>query len=236
MKNIKIFIGYDSKEPAAYHTCVQSIIEHSSKPLSITPLKLSQLKEYKRTDVKSTVEFSLTRFLVPYLSGFQGWSLFMDCDMIVQTDLSKLLDEIHEPGLISWNMPPVYVCPHDYVTKVETKATGKNEHYPRKNWSSFMLFNNMQCVTLSPEYVNYASPAELHRLQWAKEIGELPLEYNWLVGEYKKNADAKVLHYTLGTPCFEGYEDGAHSDIWYKYFKKAIHPLTPETISRKLED
>lgn len=223
-RRLKIFIGYDSKEPVAYHTCVQSILENSSVPLSITPLKLSQLKQYKRTDVKSTVEFSLTRFLVPYLSDFEGWSLFMDCDMIVQCDLAKLLDEIHEPGLISWNMPPVYVCPHDYVSKVEVKATGKNENYPRKNWSSFMLFNNMQCINLSPEYVNYATPAELHRLQWAKEVGELPLEYNWLVGEYKKNEKAKVLHYTLGTPCFDGYADCDHSDIWYKYYQKAVYP------------
>lgn len=233
MDKLKIFIGYDSKEPAAYHTCVQSILDNTSEPLSITPLKLSQLSMYKRDDVKSTVEFSLTRFLVPYLSWYQGWSLFMDCDMIVQTDLAKLLEMIHEPGMISWNMPQVYVAPHDYRSVVTEKATGTNENYPRKNWSSVMLFNNMQCLKLGPEYVNTASPADLHRMVWAKEIGNLPLEYNWLVGEYKSKPQAKILHYTLGTPCFPGYEYSDCSDIWFDYFKKAMHPLTPEALQER---
>jgi lipopolysaccharide biosynthesis glycosyltransferase len=157
----------------------------------------------------------------------------MDCDIIVKTDLTKLLDLIHEPGLMSWNMPHVYVAPHDYRTKVTAKATGANEDYPRKNWSSVMLFNNMQCLTLGPEYVNTASPADLHRLVWAREIGNLPLEYNWLVEEYRHNDQAKILHYTLGTPCFPGYESGDHSDDWYHYFKRVISPVTLDTINTR---
>jgi hypothetical protein len=233
MRDLRIFIGYDKKEISAYHTCVQSIMDHASGPLMITPLRLEHLPMYKREDVKSTVEFSLTRFLVPYLSRYTGWSLFMDCDMIVKTDLCKLLDVIHEPGMISWNMPHVYVAPHDYRTKVTTKATGTNEDYPRKNWSSVMLFNNMQCLKLGPDYVNTASPADLHRLVWAREIGNLPLEYNWLVEEYRHNDQAKILHYTLGTPCFPGYESGDHSDDWYHYFKKVISPVTLDTINTR---
>jgi hypothetical protein len=224
---IRIFIGYDSREIPAYHTCVQSIIENASQPISITPLKLSQLKDvYYREDNKGTVEFSLTRFLVPYLSNYEGWSLFIDCDMLIKFDVSNIVDDLIKSNNmyeLDSHFNSVYVCKHDYVSKATKKATGKNENYPRKNWSSVMLFNNNQCKTLTPEYVDTATPADLHRLVWAKEdIGSLPLEYNWLVGEYEQNENAKILHYTLGTPCFSEYKDCDHSKEWHETHQKIV--------------
>lgn len=216
---MRIFIGYDSREIPAYHTCVQSIIENSTRPLSITPVALNHLGNiYIREDLRGTTEFSISRFLVPYLSDYKGFSLFMDSDMIVKTDLSKLMYTLelneYEP---SSHFDSVYVCQHDYIPREGDKATGKQVNYPRKNWSSVMLFNNTECRELTPKYVNESSPLDLHRLNWAKSIGRIPIEYNWLVGEYPENEEAKILHYTLGIPLFKGYENSEHKDDFAKY-------------------
>lgn len=224
-KLYKIFIGFDSKESIAYHTLSQSLIEKSSKPISIIPLKLTHLEGiYFRNDNKGTTEFSLSRFLVPYLSNFEGYSIFMDCDMICKIDISKVFENLKDQSDRS-----VYVCQHDYKSVVTSKATGKNENYPRKNWSSFMIFNNSLCKNLTPEYVNSATPSDLHRLVWANEnIGSLPLEYNWLVGEYDIIHNPKILHYTLGTPCFDEYKNSDYSQDWFEMLKNTIHPLKYE--------
>jgi hypothetical protein len=218
-----IFIGYDSKEPIAYHVLAHSILRRSSLPVSMTPLVLQSLPMYRRqrTAMEST-EFSLTRFLVPYLSGFQGYSLFMDSDMLCLTDLSRFIqDEIcwHGDGTPCGTCDrAVWVVPHDYTPKTATKFLGQPQSvYPRKNWSSFMLFNNARCAALTPAYVNALSGLALHRLQWIQEeqIGQLPLEYNWLVGEYEPHRKAKVLHYTLGGPWFPDYVTSAHAQEWF---------------------
>jgi hypothetical protein len=225
---IKIFIGYDKRETIAYHTLVQSIIENSSQPISITPLKLSHLSFiYNREDLKGTTEFSLTRFLVPYLSSYEGYSIFMDCDMICNIDIGEVINMVQKEPVCS-----VYVCKHQYESKFSNKATGKNENYPRKNWSSFMVFNNSLCLNLTPEYVNSATPSDLHRLIWAYEnIGNLPLDYNWLVGEYENIHNPKILHYTLGTPCFNEYRNSDYSKQWYDMLIKTIHPLKNENLN-----
>jgi lipopolysaccharide biosynthesis glycosyltransferase len=155
----------------------------------------------------------MTRFLVPYLCNYQGTSIFIDCDMLVKTDILELL-----PYLGTFH--DVAVCQHDYVPKTEIKATGIQTNYPKKNWSSLMVFNNEKCKILTPDYVNSGHPSTLHRFNWAKDIGRIPLEYNWLVGEYDHNDNAKILHYTLGTPCFPEYANCDHSEEWH--FEKEI--------------
>jgi hypothetical protein len=218
---MKIFIGYDSKEIPVFYTCIESILEHAKVPLSIVPLKLSGLPMYQREDKQGTTEFSLTRFLVPYLSKYEGWSLFIDCDMIVKIDLSEIVNCIKfNPYELNTHFDDVYVVKHDYMSIVKNKATGINENYPKKNWSSVMLFNNEKCKILTPEIVNNSSPSYLHRLKWAKSVGELPKEYNWLVGEYPHNDQAKILHYTLGTPYFPDYKDSDHAEDWTKFYTR----------------
>jgi hypothetical protein len=145
----------------------------------------------------------------------------MDCDMLCNIDINEIMDYVKiQPN------KSVYVCKHDYLTKVTNKLTGKNENYPRKNWSSFMLFNNELCKNLSLEYINLASPSDLHRLIWANEnIGDIPLEYNWLVGEYDIIHNPKILHYTLGSPCFDDYKNSDYSTEWFDMLKKTIHPI-----------
>lgn len=219
---IPIFIGFDPNEPIAFHTCVNSIIRNSSKPVSIIPLALNLLKnDYTENHTDGSNQFIYSRFLVPHLMGYLGWAIFIDGDMIVKGDIAELWEERHYAM-------DVLVVKHDYKTKQSIKYLGaKNEDYPRKNWSSVMIWNcsSYPNKKLTPEFVANASGAELHRFSWIKDerIGELPKEWNWLVGEYDDNYDAKLLHYTLGTPCFNEYSVGGMADLWHAEREKTFY-------------
>ncbi len=196
---LRLFIGFDQAEAVAYHTMVQSIIEKTTIPVSITPVKQSMLPMYNRERCPNqSNEFSFTRFLVPYLCDYTGWAIFMDCDMLLRTDLNELW-ELRDPT------KSVQVVMHDYTPKNKTKYLGNTQHsYPRKNWSSVMMFNcsHYDCKKLTPDYVNTAKPKELHRFEWTDDryIGSLPTEWNWLVGEYEHNEGTKNIHWTVGGP------------------------------------
>jgi lipopolysaccharide biosynthesis glycosyltransferase len=214
MKPIPIFIGYDPREAIAYHTCVNSIIRHASKPVTIVPLALNLLEDYQESHTDGSNHFIYSRFLVPHLMDFQGHAIFMDGDMIVTSDIVEL-----------WNMrdvtKDVQVVKHDYQTRMTTKYLGSpNENYPRKNWSSVILWNcnSFPNRRLTPEYVMQATGAHLHRFAWIDDdrIGELSKEWNWLPDEYGPNPEAKLLHYTLGTPCFHEFADTPQGNVWHR--------------------
>jgi hypothetical protein len=217
---LTVFIGYDSKEVVAFYTLAHSIVRHCSVPVSIVPLKMQQLQGQglytrPRGPTEST-EFSLTRFLVPALSGHNGWSVFMDCDMLCRADFAELAKETERQA-----DKAVLVCKHDYTPDPSRKFLNQVQTvYPRKNWSSVMLMNNERCRALTPEFVNTASGLELHRFKWLRdeEIGELPLEWNWLVEEYKYNPAAKVAHFTRGGPYFKDYRNCDYADEWRAEF------------------
>ena len=215
MKNIiPIFVGYDPREAIAYHACVNSIIRNASKPVAIVPVALGLFKDYKETHTDGSNHFIYTRFLVPHLMEYTGWAIFIDGDMIVRGDIAEL-----------WNQRDDYkdvmVVKHDYKTRMPVKYLGaKNEDYPRKNWSSVILWNcnSFPNRQLTPEFVQRATGSELHRFSWIDDgrIGELPPEWNWLPDEYGINKDAKLLHYTLGTPCFQEFADTPQGDEWHR--------------------
>jgi len=214
MKPIPIFIGYDPREAIAYHTCANSIIRHASKPVSIIPLALNLFDDYSETHTDGSNHFIYSRFLVPHLMDYIGWAIFMDGDMIVRDDIVKLWDlrEVDKD---------VMVVKHDYETKMQTKYLGsKNENYPRKNWSSVILWNcnSHPNRKVTPKFVQNATGAELHRFTWIKDerIGELPAEWNWLPDEYGENPDAKLLHYTLGTPSFHEFANTPMGSEWHR--------------------
>lgn len=211
---INIFIGYDPREAIAFHTCANSIIRHASVPVSITPLALNNFKNYTETHTDGSNQFIYSRFLVPHLMNYQGHAIFMDGDMIVRDDITKL-----------WALrdltKDVQVVKHDYKTKMTEKYLGaKNENYPRKNWSSVILWNcgAQSNLKLTPNFIEQATGAELHRFTWIDDerIGELSKEWNWLPDEYGPNPDAKLLHYTLGTPCFHEFATTPMGDEWHK--------------------
>ena len=218
---INVFIGYDNKERVAYNVLSHSIIQNSTKPVAITPIALNNLKDdfvRERNNLSST-EFSFSRFMIPHLMNYQGWALFMDCDMLMFEDIAEL-----------WRMrddsKAIQVCKHDYVPKEKTKFLGQVQTaYPKKNWSSFMLMNCKKCTTLTPDYVNKASGLELHQFKWLESedlIGELPLEWNWLVGEYEHKDDVNNVHYTKGGPWFEDYKDCDYAQDWFVNYEEAM--------------
>jgi len=211
---IPIFIGYDPREAIAYHTCVNSIIRHASQPVSIIPVSLNLFKDYTETHTDGSNHFIYTRFLVPYLSDFSGHAIFIDGDMILRDDITKLWN-LRDPS------KDVQVVKHDYKTKMSEKYLGsKNEDYPRKNWSSVILWNcnSFPNRKLTPAFIQKSSGAELHRFTWIDDsrIGELPIEWNWLPDEFGVNLDAKLLHYTLGTPSFHEFAMTPMGDEWHR--------------------
>ena len=217
---INVFIGYDNKERVAYNVLSHSIIQNSTKPVAITPIALNNLKDdfvRERNNLSST-EFSFSRFMIPHLMNYQGWALFMDCDMLMFEDIAEL-----------WRMrddsKAIQVCKHDYTPKEDTKFLGQVQtKYEKKNWSSFMLMNCKKCTTLTPDYVNKASGLELHQFKWLEGdhlIGDLPLEWNWLVGEYEHKDDVNNVHYTKGGPWFEEYARCDYSQDWFKNLEES---------------
>jgi hypothetical protein len=220
---LRVFIGFDPRETVAFYTLAHSILRRSSIPVSITPLMRSQLRAIHsrpRGPTEST-EFAFTRFVVPAMSGYSGWSVFMDCDMLCRTDIAAL-----ERYIDAHPDKAVLVCKHDYVPKTERKFLNQVQtKYPRKNWSSLMLFNNERCRALTPDYVNSAPGLDLHRFKWLEDglIGELPLVWNWLVGEYEYNPEAKIVHFTLGGPYFDEYRDCDYAAEWFAEFESLRH-------------
>ncbi|MDD9877767.1 MAG: hypothetical protein OXR84_10040 [Magnetovibrio sp.] len=213
---IRVFIGFDPRETAAFHVLSQSIHARASEPVAVTPVMLSQLgglMTRERNPLQST-DFSFSRFLTPYLCDFEGWALFMDCDMLMLDDIAnlwKLRDDDYA----------VMCVKHDHVPEEDTKFLGaKQTKYEKKNWSSVMLFNCAKCTALTPDYVNTASGLELHRFQWLDGdhlIGEIPHRWNHLVAydETVPVSEVSNLHYTIGGPYFDDYKDTDYADEWF---------------------
>ena len=217
---INVFIGYDTKEKVAFSTLAYSILKHSTLPIAITPVHLANIKSafYRKREKLSSTDFAFSRFIVPYLMNYDGWALFMDCDMLMKADIAELW-ELRDPEFA------VQVCKHDYSPRSKVKFLNQVQTtYPKKNWSSFMLLNCAQCRSLTPEFVNTASGLELHQFKWLRGdhlIGEIPLEWNWLAGEYEYKADVKNIHYTEGGPYFTDYRDSDYADDWFEYYEEA---------------
>ena len=214
MKPIPVFVGYDPREAIAYHVCSNSIIRNSSVPVAIIPVALNLFKDYTETHTDGSNQFIYSRFLVPYLMDYRGWAIFIDGDMIVRGDIAELWE-------LRNAMLDVMVVKHDYKTRMPVKYLGsKNEVYPRKNWSSVILWNcnSFPNRKLTPEFVQQSTGSKLHRFTWLEDdrIGTLPPEWNWLPDEYGPNESAKLLHYTLGTPCFADFADTPQGSEWHK--------------------
>lgn len=225
----QIYIGYDANEAVSFHVLEHSLRKHSTIPLSITPLSRNNLLPVftrKRLENESS-EFSFSRFLTPFLSTYKGWSLYMDCDQLCRADIAEIAAIGNNVN--AW-YKAVYVVKHNYISKTSEKFLGAvNEQYPKKNWSSLMLFNNTRCRALTPDVVNEATGPYLHRFQWLRDeelIGDLPLEWNYLVGEYPYTPLVKNYHFTLGGPWFPQYDGCDGADEWWDNFGEMINAKT----------
>lgn len=218
---MKLFVGFDQREAIAYHVFCQSVLEHSSIPVGFYPLNKKMLENFDGQQ-DGTNAFIFSRYLIPLLTEYQGWAAFADGDMVVVDDIAKLWE-------LRDDRYAVQVVKHHYKTKHKRKYLGTplendNLDYPRKNWSSVVLWNcgHPSNRILSREFVAEAGGQLLHRFAWLEEeeIGELPTDWNHLVLEYENN-NAKLLHHTLGTPAFESYKD---TDLnWHRYLLNALN-------------
>jgi hypothetical protein len=212
---IRIFIGYDPRESAAFNVLHHSILRRATQPVAIVPVALSQLGGlmWRQRDPLQSTDFSFSRFLVPHLSDHRGWSLFIDCDMLVLDDIARLWalrDDRHA----------VQVVKHDHSPAEDTKFLGAVQtRYEKKNWSSVMLFNNARCRALTPEYVNTAGGLDLHQFKWLDDpalIGDLPRHWGHLV-DYDPPVPVSrlsLLHYTRGGPWFEDCRGCGYAAEW----------------------
>jgi hypothetical protein len=214
----RIFVGWDRREPEAYDVAKFSLERRASIPVDVMPIKVDELRArglYRREqDPLASTEFTYSRFLTPALAGYRGWALFCDCDFLWLGDIA---------GLLEFTKTPKAVCcvQHDYTPKETTKMDGAVQtNYPRKNWSSLMLFNcdHPAVRGLTVDVVNRESGAYLHRMQWVSDadIGALPVEWNWLEGWDSKplNGTPKAVHFTRGGPWFPNWQDVDYADAW----------------------
>lgn len=210
----QVFIGYDNREAAAFSVLAHSINARASMPVTVAPLMLSQLENVftrPREPLQST-DFSFSRFLTPYLAGYRGWALFMDCDMVMLEDIAAL-------WALRDDRYAVMCVQHNHVPKEDKKFLGEVQtKYDYKNWSSVMLFNCAKCTALTPDYVNAATGLQLHQFKWLEGdhlIGDLPSKWNHLVGYNEPRDDAALVHYTIGGPYFDDYRDCEYAEEWF---------------------
>lgn len=209
---INIFIGYDPNNNIEYHIASQSIIDQTNAFINIIPLRLvdSTGKKY----VKGKGEYNKARFQVPYLSNYEGWSIYVDCDFVFNEDIEKL-----------WNLRnekyDVMIVKHDHKNRFES---------PEMYWSSLMLFNNKKCKGLTLDYIEKKDCDDLDKFCWVeleKKVGELPNEWHVLChdGNEPSNED-KAFHFMQGAPWERSVlEQGIGHDQWNFYARKILKDL-----------
>ena len=222
---INLFVGFDPREEVGTHAFNASVLAHTTEPVQITHLYKNMLEKHLGHVFQvGTNEFTKTRFLIPHLMGRKGWAIFADgADMVLLGDLAELMQ--HAKPLEGKS---VYVVKHDYQTNSSRKYIGTqmeadNVDYPRKNWASLMLINCAHCAWPTVEEVAKMDMLDLLQFKFLPDdkIGELPKEWNWLADEYGENENAKLLHWTQGSPGFSNYAKASHAHDWFAAHAKA---------------
>jgi hypothetical protein len=219
--DMRLFFGHDDREFAGTTAFMASVIQHASAPVQVTPLTAKALPNFP----EGSNAFTLRRFLVPYLMGYQGWACFVDgADMIFRADPFELF-ALKDP----WKA--VQVVKHDYKTSYQRKYLGTamecdNRDYPRKQWASVMLMNCAHSAwrIVDPDWLRKVMPLKVLQFKFIEDdrIGELPMEWNWLVDEHGENDEANLIHWTAGIPCFPKHDvDDVFSNEWWRCFLKA---------------
>jgi hypothetical protein len=223
---VKVYLGYDAREAAAYDVAKSSLLRRASRPVALTPLNSTRLAESgllrrptdlrgQRYDILSnapaSTDFAISRFLVPLLAQ-TGWALFTDSDVVFLADVAELF-ALADPTFAV--MCVQHTDAHSTATKMDNQV---QTIYPRKNWSSVMLFNCDHPANrrLSLTDVQERRGFDLHSLYWLNdaEIGALPVEWNWLVGVQPKPEKPKIAHFTLGGPFIPDWHGAEHDELW----------------------
>lgn len=208
---INLFCGYDSREAIGFHVFCSSVIKHATKPVKFIPLGNRGLPEGSNS-------FTVSRFLVPYLTGYEGHAIFCDAaDMLCVDDIAEL-DALFDP-----TYAVQVVKRRDYQTAHPVKYIGTqmecaNRDYPRKNWASMMIINcgHRDWRDMTPDLISRASPLSLLQLTWAT-VGEIHPRWNCIVDEGDSPDGAAILHWTAGIPGFTHYQNAPCADVWADY-------------------
>ena len=230
LPKLNIFIGLTHERPHVSDVCKESVLTYNPEA-RIFPMHPQHLAGWtrKRAPDQNT-DHTIARFMCPAFCKFEGYSIFMDDDFIVECNLMETLRYIND-------MQAVSVVQHNYTpTKSKYIASGVKDEYnsafPRKNWASFMLFNNghPDCRKLTLSYVNNAPASDLMHFKWTETpfIGKMPIHYNFLVGEYNPIKNIKIYHYTLGGPWVNETKSCDFAKKWLYYEKKLKKRLTLE--------
>lgn len=231
------WIGFDAREKDAYDVCAFSCRRRTMHSLHTRPLKHKELRIDRTFTRKWTTdtdgrmideidgrpfstEFAFTRFLVPYLQRFQGWALFTDCDMLWCDDIANLIDCRDDRFA-------VMCVKQEHVVRIGVKMDNQiQQGYPRKNWSSVVLWNCAHPANraLTPQYVNTATGRQLHGFEWLKdeEIGGLDHGWNYLVGHTPRSVKPRLMHFTDGGPWFEHMRQCENAVLWLDEFDRMI--------------
>lgn len=229
---MNIFIGWDEREAKAFEVAEKSLRAKASKPVDVHALRLEELQKGlliwrpishqngqmidDLSQAPQSTEFASSRFLIPHLQR-TGWALFCDCDVV-------FLEDVHKLFSLADNKYALMCVKHRYTPKGRYKMDHQVQtEYSRKNWSSVMLWNceHPAHYRLSLGNINHYPGELLHRFFWLRdsEIGELPPEWNWLVGEQEKPANPKIAHFTLGGCWLPNWEPHEHDEIWLEAAK-----------------
>ena len=219
---LTIFCGFDDRESLGTYVFMSSVLHRASIPVSFVPLRLRDVKI-------GTNQFTLSRFLVPYLCGYKGKVVFCDAaDMICLEDVAEfrtMLDEM---------TTAVSVVKHNYLTKnpvkyIGTEMESPNLNYERKNWASMMLINceHPAWKTITPQAIDTFKMLDLLQFRFLadSEIGDVPNEWNRMVDEDQPLGGAKIVHWTAGIPAFKHYHNAVGADLWRIECARSTYPL-----------
>ncbi len=222
---LRFFIGYDDKEPVSYHVLAHSILKRSSIPVSVTPLARTSLGSwyYRPRGEGDSTDFSNSRWIVPALCNYEGWAVYMDCDMMFRRDPADIRHHFDDDYAVQ-------VVKHNHVPRETEKFLGNEQTtYSKKNWSSFMVFNNDKCRMLTPHIVNTMTPALwFHQFNWLEDemVGTVPFDYNVLVGYNEYHEEARNVHWTSGGP-WHGYNDVDYANEWWDEYNSMVQGDNP---------
>jgi hypothetical protein len=197
---VRVFIGVDERQPIALTGAAMSIWHHCKARVSVEPINLSFLP----ITIRGLTQFTHARYMVPWMCGYEGVSIFIDGDVIVRGDICELA-KLADPEA------PVSVA----------------QHVARFEWPSVMVFNNWRCKGLTPEYVQSGRGPTL---EWSNPIGLLPPEWNHAVLYESHREDAKLVHFTAGIPCWPETNSSPHTDKWHEEMRWAHSSVSWENL------
>ena len=208
---IDFFVGYTPGREIANRKCRQSLEQFGVATHDVPHYWVP----------KTNNPFARTRYLVPLIDykPENKWVAFVDDDFLFFRNPLSLYKTLDDNKML-------YVAKHpEYVSVTTIKMAGKekrkgwrNVNYPRKNWSSLMIFNKEK-FPLTIREIFHSPMSYLHQLEWTgseENIGSIPLEWNWLVGEEHcpDREDINAAHFTLGGPWYKEWPKSVYDKSW----------------------